>query len=1318
MLNRCLLTAALMLLAPMMAASADPIAIDDLKEIGAWSQNNDGGGITISQGTVPGPKGVPSMRLQFNGGVYQWGNAVRMTSIPLNATGIEFDLYVNSALPQSAMYVWLMEKDGDGYNTKVNPDGKELIDLSKGWHHCFIPLSSFIYEPRGNKVKELLTTDKVFLGLNYAKVEVNVANIAFRTVSKSTISKEARTPNLVVRKEPRGSIAILSDDFERSPGTADPAMLAGTLTKAGFGVTLLKSGDMADPKILTRSNFDCLILPYGSSYPDAASDSFKAYLKSGGTFLSMGGYAFDIACAPDASGRMVPVSSVVTAQDVANGVTAAKWLNTRNGVYGDTLQLQPDQIGVFDPTFHLNWASGMRAADSQYVIPASMKANVNLKGYAACSMLGSGSPVFPVKWGRHIPIVKAYDSLGRYRGDVGSIAMNYDGPYAGSAWGFFGVTNKNLFAVKGVMLPHLPAIMDSLITRAFLHSLSSDLACYKDGETVKISCKAVDLGQRAFTGKVRFAIIDRAGKKVYSPEPISISAKPGTTETISTEFSPKTFGSDLYRVTAELIIDGKTADSMETGFAAYSSAVTAGGFDLNLKDNYFRDGDRTVFLSGTNHTGAIFCPGDEDPLIWDRDLARMNENGLNTLRILHFSPFLSDNPSAGGVKPLDLKIDKLPIAIERQLDALMQLSQKHKIILFLSIHDWMNQDLSDAELAAQRHFAELIADRYKDSPGFMIDIQNEPYIEYRNAARSDELPHVVTRWNDYLRARYTTDEALKSAWPITPPETSIGSVPYRTGTDNWHDIRSYDAEIFRNQLGVLWAQENYAGAKKGNPNGLAAVGFLPEYWALNKILCIDGLDFANFHTYSPIDRIRADIKLFDRRFQGKSVSIGEFGSLVDHDKRNHGLDSSTQDYNWFLLVGHYLFGSGGSFMENWDWKDMNGNVFPWGINYSCGGPRKTILDAYRNQSLLFRQSRPVYQSSKVYMVIPVDQMIGGKKDLLDGALYTFVDSMLATHADFAMIDDRHLDQLPSSAKLLVYPFPFSIPDKAYAQIKSFVERGGILAVTGDVSYDDSRQRTRTDRLKELCGVSFVAENYPDVTRITEKTPCIKVEASGAESIGDAFVNKLGSGKVYYSPVPDGGGASAVLTEALKQAGAGAMIDSTAAHIFRLPEADGGQTFIAVNPANTAQEAVVRGAEMAPVEIVLGANSVGLVRVDKVGRLIMVESHGPVKLDGKTIIEMKGHFAIISHDKKNLAESKEMIVLPFGGGVLSMPRIGESALVVETGEVSDSGWQKLSQSHDTKITAADETAFDIRIVAAEGRLPELRDFVASELMLKK
>ena len=224
-------------------------------------------------------------------------------------------------------------------------------------------------------------------------------------------------------------VAILADSFPERPGNSEPEVLASALGR-GYEVTLLKSGEIADPAVLTTARFDCVILPYGPSYPYAAFDTIKAYLKSGGSFVSMGGYAFDEPCEPDGSGRMVPVQPSKNPRP----------LNTRHGKAGDTLSFEPDQIGVFDPCYLLRNVSQIGGALSSVPIGGS---SGPFGGYAACSMLGSDSPVFPEKWGRHIPVLREQDGTGALLGDAGAIAYNYAGPYAGSSWAFFAGLEKS-----------------------------------------------------------------------------------------------------------------------------------------------------------------------------------------------------------------------------------------------------------------------------------------------------------------------------------------------------------------------------------------------------------------------------------------------------------------------------------------------------------------------------------------------------------------------------------------------------------------------------------------------------------------------------------------------------------------------------------------------------------------------------------------------------------------------------------------------------------------------------------------------------------
>ena len=1147
-------------------------------------------------------------------------------------------------------------------------------------------------------------------------------------------AKEAKTMNLKIEDGPKGKVAILSDSFPHQASHADPRVLAATLRAYGFGVTLLKVGDLADPGVLNWGNFDCVVLPYGPYYPRSAEGVIRAFLKSGGGFVSMGGYAFDSPCVRDASGKLVTVDvgETITAQDVANSAVSDVGMNTRHGKPGDTLGLIPDQIGVFDPTYHLLNAVGLRAAPMPSLVPSAFKAKVPVKGYAACSLLGSNSPVFPEKWGRHVPIADAYDKYGRSVGPVGSIAHNYAGPYAGSSWVFFGVTNTDLFAKNGPMLPHLGSVVDAVTRKSYLHSLATDMACYKDGEWAIISVKLANYGRKPFSGKVTFSIYDRNGKSPAGIPPVAAYVKAGTTADLETEWRPLKFDSDLYHVVAQLSVEGKVVDTLETGFVAYDKKVTAGGLKLNLKDNYFHDGDRPVLLSGTNVTGAMFYSQNENPLVWDRDLARMQESGVNILRLLHFSPFVSENPASMSTKPLDLNADALPIQTERKLDALVQLCQKHKVALFLTIHDWMGIDLTDEELAAQRKFAQLIAARYKDVPGFMIDIQNEP-----QSPRDSDAPHITKLWNDWLRDKYGTDEALKAAWRVSPPEKPLGEIAYKPGTQAWDDMRTFDADAFRNFLVNHWIEANREGVRAGDPNMPVTVGFLQEYFALNKLMCMDGLDFANMHSYTGIDTLRADLKLFDRRFEGKSLSLGEFGSVADHNKRNDGLDSDSQDWSRYLQTGHYVFGEGGSFLANWCWKDMDDVVFPWGINYPNEGPRKDILKAYRNQSLLFRQVRPVYKSPDTFLVVPTHMMIGGQSNGSIKVLYQIVNKMLDNHWQFGVIDDEHLDKLPASANTLVYPMPFGITDKAYAKLKSWVENGGVVTITGDISYDANRQRTHTDRLEELCGVRFVSENYPTTNWPNTQGLSINVVPTTAEdtSVG-LYSNSLGGGMVQYCPDPaarttDGGSLFDLLPES----------DNGLAHVLQLNESTGSSTCVLANPSETRQVAHAGGGPA----LTVGPGGTGLVRYDKAGQAVSVEAQGSITRNGKTI-PMKGHWALISCDGKDITQSREMIILPFGGGEIDLearsqesevrsqkeaekrstpntpkpetrnPEPNTLALVVQTGDVVNGKWQVLSESTNLKIKASGADAFDIRIVAPRNRLKSLAQHVVSELML--
>ena len=99
----------------------------------------------------------------------------------------------------------------------------------------------------------------------------------------------------VVTADAATRIAVFADPAapKTTAGCADPKRMAELLRGPGREVVFLDAGQLADPKQLSVATVDLLVLPYGPSFPKDAADSLKAFLKAGGDFVSVGGYAFD-----------------------------------------------------------------------------------------------------------------------------------------------------------------------------------------------------------------------------------------------------------------------------------------------------------------------------------------------------------------------------------------------------------------------------------------------------------------------------------------------------------------------------------------------------------------------------------------------------------------------------------------------------------------------------------------------------------------------------------------------------------------------------------------------------------------------------------------------------------------------------------------------------------------------------------------------------------------------------------------------------------------------------------------------------------------
>lgn len=96
-----------------------------------------------------------------------------------------------------------------------------------------------------------------------------------------------------LRQGSSGRAAVLRvPDLPVHGAPSSPEALASQLRIAGYEVDSLSDIDLANTDVLRADRYDLVALPYGESFPGAARETFTAFLRGGGSFLSVGGYAF------------------------------------------------------------------------------------------------------------------------------------------------------------------------------------------------------------------------------------------------------------------------------------------------------------------------------------------------------------------------------------------------------------------------------------------------------------------------------------------------------------------------------------------------------------------------------------------------------------------------------------------------------------------------------------------------------------------------------------------------------------------------------------------------------------------------------------------------------------------------------------------------------------------------------------------------------------------------------------------------------------------------------------------------------------------
>lgn len=970
-------------------------------------------------------------------------------------------------------------------------------------------------------------------------------------------------------------------------------------------------------------------------------------------------------------------------------------INTARGNPCNELRITRDQIGVFDADYRLRRVAYLATAPNQEIVKTPLRIVGAAAGYAASGVLGTQN----ARW---TPLVNAYDRYGRLRGAAGALTRHHNGFYRKSHWAFFGVENRDLFPAgdpkaKALLLE----VFDALRRKTFLHDARTNYASYREGEPVRVFDRVSNFSSQSRRVSATITIFSEPRRDQVFQHTVDLELQPDRTLPIETVWRPREFDARRYTVVVELSESGRKVDRVETGFLVWDETVLRSGFPLKYRDNYLRFNDRTIFMQGSDDYRHVFINRYENPKTWYDDISKYRDH------------FLTVYENLLGARGID---DVPPEAHWRQIDAMIQICHEFKMVFFPCLFLASNTAVENSELRHQQEFCKEFAKRYGLSSALIYYLNGDLQL------RDPNLPDLRAIFNDYLRRKYGTQERLAEAWDVSPPKESLGWIAPLGGSARWDDVRTFDNFLFRVDVLRRWLDAMAQAIRETDPaHPITAEFYQGQSEGIDVVTAIGSLTLGNIGYFDDpgeeLYRFPPTFRFTDMRARGKSINAGEFGVKIHPAWKDAGgyytTRSETEENQLYLAIPHYTVGLGGSKVQNWCWKYPADLPFEWGINYPCDTVSRDALLHYRNTGLFFRQFDLKYESPEVFFLIADNHRMGGQGETIRQAQLNAIEYLLDVHCNFASIDEFHLEELPSSCKVLVYPLPFCPDDAVIDRLLTFVKGGGTLYVSGDISYDPERKRTRTDRFGKLLGVEFLKENYSNIQFEGNKAriqisqpffnfkdydgyPCIQVKPLSAEVIartsdGQAVIltGKVGSGCVFYSTDVVELHAPARTTDLGRMIYAGFLEwagvkrpalrpDDPSVHLFRSVTSQGEELFTLVNRNDSVPMQQIRfSTSTGEVSLDVAQRMTGAVAVTGSGAIQSIETSGVAKGHGETYCQAEPHVMLFALDRKDIRQSKALCLLPMGEGQV---RIRNTALkgptAFQLGEFQGGVWKRL------------------------------------------
>jgi hypothetical protein len=990
-------------------------------------------------------------------------------------------------------------------------------------------------------------------------------------------------------------------------------------------------------------------------------------------------------------------------------------MNTSNGKPGDGLEVSATQIGVFDASYPLQRVATIQPAEGQRIVPAGDMLAAPLSGWAASGVEGTDS----ARW---VELLAAADRFGRPRGPAAALVLNYNGTFAGSMWAYFGAENRDLFDGSCPWLDRAFVRLARFMTRGmFLRNLRTDMAMYRDGEPIARSVWVENYGPVPRTCSVSFQMLPAGdASRAAGTDVREVTVQPGEAQEVISPWQPGSFDADVYQVAAELSLEGETIDQMTGGCLIERGVTARSGPELRFRDNYYQLDGRPTFLFGSDTWASVYNSAGENPWTWHLDHTAARDYGFNVYENLQ----TYNTPDYAFSEPE-----------WRQFEGMAQSCQREGLVFMPCQLVGNNVAIGPGDLEKQASLCAECGKRMRGYPGLLYYLNGDFQFQV------NDVDAVAALWNQWLSDRYQTLERLRTAWgeevygdwgKLTYPPPPVG---------RWDSPRECDRARFDIWLTARWVNRHVAAVRgEDTQHPITSEYYQQPYGGIDLPLTIGGQDASNIGYFdvpeTDVDMLPLRLRFNDLRMRGKSLGLGEYG-VKTHPawtRENgaggyHLVRTEEQQKQLFMAVAHYGLGLGACKVQNWCLRDSSQWIFPWGVFYPNGRMPRDAAAWHRNLSLVWRHFAPVYQPPAIAVLLPDGLRLGANAQSGVEAAYNAFRALLGLHAQFNVINEEDIAPLGADTRFLVWPSPLCPGDAAYEHVRDWVRAGGTLLVTGDMSRDAMRQRTRGQRLSELCGVEFVREITAPPTRTDDDAqayrlggaelrlkPAVEVRPAGARVLladpaGAPLLleQTLGQGKVIYCTDPLELGAADQVLDTLIALYGYALAPALPAGpdpgrdvtICRQPLAGGGEYVMAYNSSLTDARDVGLPAGRAAATVRIGPRYPAFTATDSQGALVAVGASGQASLAGQSLLSGDAQAICLSLDHRALAASSAVLVCPFSSGSLALhgARQWDDPVTV-VGEVVDGAWKTYQVTPQARDLAFDADTMTCLAVVCE------------------